>query len=76
MVEFVVPKLKMFAILKPSAISGTCVLGQGDTANEAWLDAYGPKPWSSYSKMSAKDAFLVEVTQDELDTMHEASANR
>jgi hypothetical protein len=66
----------MFAILKPSAISGTCVLGQGDTANEAWLDAYGPKPWSSYSKMSAKGADCVEVTQDELDALHEASNAR
>lgn len=66
----------MFAITKPSGISGTCVLGQGETAKEAWEDAYGPKPWTSYQKMSAKGADCVELTQRELDDLHEQSLNR
>lgn len=66
----------MFAITKPSAISGTCVLGQGATENEAWTDAYGPKPWSDFNKRSAKGANCVEVTEDELAALHEASNNR
>jgi len=66
----------MFAIIKPSAISGTCVLGEGATANEAWADAYGPKPWSLYTKQSARWTDCVEITEDELAALHEASNNR
>jgi len=66
----------MFAILKQSGISGTCVLGQGETAKEAWEDAYGPKPWTPYQKKSAKGADCVEVTQEELDALHDASNER
>jgi hypothetical protein len=67
----------MFAITKPSAISGTCVIGQGSTKAEAWGDAYGPKPWTWAGTGSThKDAICVEVTEDELNDMHEASANR
>ena len=66
----------MFAITKPSAISGTCVLGQGNTKAEALEDAFGPKPWTAYTKQSAKSADVVEVTEDELAAMHEASNNR
>ena len=66
----------MFAITKPSAISGTCVLGQGETKKAAWEDAYGPKPWSSFNQKSARGADCIEVTEDELAELHEASNNR
>lgn len=70
-------QIDMFAITKPSAISGICVLGQGETKTAAWADAFGPRPtWSGYTKQSAKNSDCIEVTQEELDAMHEASANR
>jgi hypothetical protein len=68
--------MKTFAITKPSAISGTCILGTGSTKSAAWEDAYGPKPWSSFAKKSASTANCIEVTEDELADMREASANR
>lgn len=68
--------MKTFAITKPSAISGTCILGTGSTKAAAWEDAYGPKPWSSFAKKSARTADCIEVTEDELADMREASANR
>lgn len=67
---------KVFAIVSPSAISGLCVLGEGSTKSAAWEDAYGPKPWGEFAKRSAKKAWAVEITHDELRDMHEASANR
>ena len=68
--------MKKFAITKPSAISGTCILGEGTTQAAAWEDAYGPKPWSPFAKKSARTADCVEVTEDELADMKTASANR
>ena len=68
--------MKKFAILKPSAISGTCVLGEGATKEAAYADAFGPKPWSAFTKKSAKDADCFETTEDELAALHEASNNR
>lgn len=68
--------MKTFVILKPSAISGLCVLGEGATVAAAWTDAYGPKPWPPYTKKSAKGAWAKEVDETELADLHEASANR
>ena len=65
-----------FIILTPSAISGFCVLGEGETANEAWRDAYGPKPWPDYVKRSVKKAWVKQVTHEELFDLHQASRNR
>lgn len=68
--------MKTFVITKPSAISGTCILGTGSTKSAAWEDAYGPKPWCPFAKKSAKGADCIEVTEDELADMREASASR
>lgn len=68
--------MKTFAVTLPSAISGTCVLGSGPTKDAALTDAYGPKPWSPWTKKSAKSADVIEVTEDELAALHEASNNR
>ena len=68
--------MKKFAITKPSAISGTCILGEGTTKAAAWEDAYGPKPWCPFAKKSARTADCVEVTEDELAALHEESRNR
>jgi hypothetical protein len=32
----------------------TCCIGAGNTEEEAWLDALGPKPWSDYTKKIKK----------------------
>ena len=45
---------------------GSCLIGSGKTEKEAWLDAYGPKPWTSYTKRCAKNAWSREVTSEEL----------
>lgn len=51
---------KKYEIQTTSAVHlGNCVLGRGNTEKEAWEDAYGPKPWSSYVKKSARKAWVV-----------------
>jgi hypothetical protein len=45
--------------------SGTCNIGDGATEKEAWEDAYGPKPWSDFSKKSAKKAWCEKTDSDE-----------
>lgn len=62
--------MKTFVILKVSGATGkTCLLGEGDSKDAAWEDAYGPKPWTDFSKKSAKDAFVKEVSEDELNDL-------
>lgn len=59
-----------FIIETPSAISHrNCLIGEGDTPALAWADAYGPKPWSPYSKKCARNAWVREVTLDELEEL-------
>lgn len=56
-----------FVIEIPSAYKFTnCILGDGSTKALAWQDAYGAKPWSDYTKKSAKKAWVREITLDEL----------
>ena len=56
-----------FVIEAPSAISfRNCLLGAGDTPALAWADAYGPKPWSPYTRKSARNAWVREVSAEEL----------
>jgi len=57
----------MFIIEKPSAVYylNNCVLGQGKTEKEAWEDAYGPKPWSTYTKKSARGAWAKQVNEED-----------
>ncbi len=57
-----------YIITKPSAVHlGVCVLGSGDTKNEAMIDAFGPKPWTAWTKQNAKSAQVREVDDDECD---------
>ena len=63
-----------YIIEAPSAVSfRNCVIGDGDTPAQAWADAYGPKPWSPYSKKCAKNAWVREVTEDELNEIRYSS---
>jgi hypothetical protein len=50
-----------YVIKAVSGISGTCNLGDGPSEKEAWLDAFGPKPWSDWQKKSAKRAWCEKV---------------
>ena len=67
-------KLTKFVIESPSSYQPrNCLLGEGDTAPLAWADAYGPKPWSAYSKKCARNAWVREVTLDELEELRSSS---
>lgn len=60
---------KTFVVLAPSARGfRNCLLGEGATAREAWMDAYGVprKP------RHARDAWLEEVTWEELVALQDA----
>jgi len=46
---------------------GNCVLGQGATEAEAWLDALGPKPWSDYTKKVKKTYWCKQVEEGSID---------
>jgi len=63
-------------IESPSAISGDCLLGEGKSEREAWEDAFGPKPWTSFTKNCARRAWCRKVDDAELEKLHEARANR
>tara|TARA_R110002126_G_scaffold5288_2_gene28073 strand:- start:1284 stop:1493 length:210 start_codon:yes stop_codon:yes gene_type:complete len=56
----------VFIVTLPSAISyRQCVLGEGETKEQAMADAFGPKPWPKI----ARKADCYEVTRDELQAM-------
>lgn len=61
-----------FAVLKTSAISGICLLGEGATKKEALEDAFGPSP-STFVK---KGSWVTEVTEERLAELKEEQANR
>jgi hypothetical protein len=55
-----------FIVSKFSGIhAGSCIIGTGDTKQQALEDAYGPKPWSPYAKKSMRDACVREVSMEE-----------
>lgn len=58
---------KRFVIKAVSGISGNCNLGDGATEKEAWEDAFGPKPWTSWTKQSAKKAWCEETEEEWVD---------
>ncbi len=60
-----------FIVTKPSGVNRlkTCLLGHGETKDEAFEDAYGPKPWSPQQAKSARSADYREVDQDELEDL-------
>ena len=57
-----------YIITKTSGVNANrqCLLGHGETREEAFKDAYGPKPWSPQQAKSARAANVREVTEDEL----------
>jgi hypothetical protein len=60
-----------FVVSKQSGIhAGSCILGSGDTKDEALIDAYGPKPWTPYQKRSMRDARIREVTSEEFESLN------
>jgi len=55
-----------FIVSKQSGVhAGSCILGSGDTKEDALIDAYGPKPWSPYNKKSMRDSCVREVSLEE-----------
>lgn len=59
-----------FIVSKQSGIhAGSCIIGSGDTKEKALIDAYGPKPWSTYSKKSMRDACVREVSMEEFEEL-------
>lgn len=57
---------KRFVIMTVSGIYSNCTLGDGATEKEAWEDAFGPKPWTSWTKQTAKKAWCKEVDEEDI----------
>jgi hypothetical protein len=59
---------KKFVILAPSSLSfRDCLLGVGNTAKEAWLDAFGSPKKPKWNKI----AFCKAVSLEELDELRD-----
>lgn len=52
---------KYYIVMSPNGYP----LGEGKTKKEAWENSYGPKPWPSYVKRSARGAWIEETTPAE-----------
>ena len=64
-----------YVILAPSARGfRNCLLGQGATEREAWLDAFGPS-CNGRKPKGARNPWCEGVTWEELDALHEAMHN-
>ena len=63
--------MKTFVLTRPSAISGTCLLGEGQTKAEAIMDAYGPKPYHPSVSKLIKSSDIYEVDEEELESLRE-----
>tara|TARA_B110000908_G_scaffold159582_1_gene201908 strand:+ start:319 stop:756 length:438 start_codon:yes stop_codon:yes gene_type:complete len=57
-----------------AATEGTLCMGRGDTEEEAWIDACGPKPWSKWIKSCNEGRWSKEVTLAELEAIDDARA--
>jgi len=65
----------VYVILAPSAIGfRNCLLGQGATEREAWLDAFGPS-CNGRKPKGARNPWCEGVTLEEYDRICEARAN-
>ena len=64
--------MNKWIIEKPSGISGNCLLGEGNTEQEAWDDAFGPNP----NPKMKRGAWSKQVTEEELEELKEARASR
>tara|TARA_X000001382_G_scaffold119725_2_gene100757 strand:- start:441 stop:704 length:264 start_codon:yes stop_codon:yes gene_type:complete len=49
---------KYYMVMSPNGYP----LGEGKTKKEAWENSYGPKPWTSWTKKSARGAWIEETT--------------
>ena len=58
-----------FIIESQSGIQGTCLQGEGETEQQAWEDAFGPKPWTKWQKKCAKNSWSREVSEEELENL-------
>ena len=64
------PQTKFVIEAQSAYRTRNCLLGEGDTPALAWADAYGPKPWTPYTRKSARNAWVREVTLDELHELY------
>jgi hypothetical protein len=72
-----VAKQMIWVIESESGASyGTNIVGDGKTEEEAWEDAFGPKPWSPSQKQVAKKAWSREITMSEYDEIRRFESNR
>ena len=57
----------MFVIETQSGVNmfKTCCIGAGNTEEEAWFDALGPKPWSDYTKKIKKQYSCRKLEEGE-----------
>jgi hypothetical protein len=46
---------------------GCCVIGTGTTEEGAWIDAFGPKPWTKYNKICATKSWCRRIGDNEDD---------
>ena len=58
---------RLFVVQSQSGarFGGVCFLGQGATEQQAWLDAFGPKPWTDYVKRCASKAWVRQLDEGE-----------
>ena len=48
---------KYYIVMSPNGYP----LGEGKTKKEAWENSYGPKPWPSHVKRSARYDWIVDA---------------
>jgi hypothetical protein len=64
------PDTAAYVITKRSAyLKRQCLLGHGDSEEEAFHDAFGPKPWSPQQRRSAAACNVRKVDQFELNEL-------
>ena len=59
--------MKYIVSKQSGAHIGSCILGTGDTKEEALVDAFGPRPWSDWNKKSERTSCCREVTDEEFE---------
>ena len=63
-------------VIESAGRAGTCLVGEGGTSEQAWVDAFGHRPWTAGVKASAKLAWVREVSPAELEELHAEAASR
>jgi hypothetical protein len=61
----------VYLIKSPSTCNplAECLLGHGADEPAAWVDAFGPKPWTASTKRAARRAFVRTVPAGEADEL-------